>query len=199
MTVAATATSSALGGWDIIKLVISTGVVTTIINQGVSWFRDSRKDTKANAKIANYSALCLAVELEAFSIACADAISASHMASNSEGYAGRQHTKVPDLQSFPKDIDWKILDPSISAKILTFRNELTLAHQAIVFWYDVASECVPNECLKQLGLCGYRAWMMAAELRERYNIPCFDPKILSWDVETLLKKEYDQAVLKSDE
>jgi len=86
-----------------------------------------------------------------------------------------------------------VLDPSYSAKVLTFRNELTLAQQAIGFWYEIDRDCVPNACLDQLGICGYRAWTIATELRTHHNIPLIDLKQFSWDIEANLKRQYDLA------
>lgn len=189
-------TNLSLNGWDILKVAISAGIVTAIITQLLTWLRDLHKDKTTNARIASYSALRLAVELEAFSIACADAISEADLSASSGGHAGRIHTKIPNLQSFPEDIDWRTLDPSISAKVLTIRNEITVAQQSIDFWYEVDHDCVPNACVDQLGLCGYRAWKTAVELRKRYGLPPFDPTVLSWNVEECLKRQNDLAVSK---
>lgn len=186
-----------LKGWDVLKVAVSTGIVTAIITQLLTWLRELHKDKSANARIASYAALRLAVDLEGFSIACADAISEAHLSQSSGGYAGRVHTKIPDLLPFPADVDWRALEPSISAKILTIRNEITVAQQSIDFWYEVDHDCVPNACLDQLGLCGYRAWKTAVELRKSYGLPPFDPTVLSWNVEECLKKQNDVAISKT--
>jgi hypothetical protein len=189
-------TTVSLKGWDVLKLALSAGIVTALITQLLTWLRDLHKDNKTNARMASFSALRLAVELEAFSIACADAISDTHLSESSEGHAGCAHTKIPKLSVFPEDIDWRTLDPSISAKVLTIRNEITTAQQKIDFWYEIDFDCVPNACLDQLGLLGYRAWMLAVELRKRHNIPLLDPTQLAWNIEECLRKQSDAAFSK---
>lgn len=185
-----------LNGWDIFKLALSTGVVTAIINQGISWFRDYKKDKIANSRIASYSALRLAVDLETYAIACSDAISDIELFKSSGGYAGKEHTNIPILAKFPDDIDWKMILPSESARVLTFINELVIAQKAINFCYEVNSDCVPYECNNQMGICGYRAWLIASDLRKQYKFPAFTPEKISWDIEKFLKTHHDLAIEK---
>jgi hypothetical protein len=51
-------------------------------------------------------------------------------------------------------------------------------------------DCIPNECDDQCGRCGYKAWLLAAELRSYYGLAPFVP---TWDIVTLLKKYSDIA------
>lgn len=160
----------------------------------LTWLRDHRKEKATVKRSANYSGLRLAVSFEEFSIACADAISNSNLALSSDGHAGMLHLKLPVLQPFPEDIDWRALDVSLAARALAIRNELVIAQQGIDFWHDIDDECVPSACLDQLGLCGYRAWGIASDLRARYNVPSFAPQQFSWDVEGFLRDQHNLAL-----
>jgi hypothetical protein len=190
---AAAASAANSDGLELIKL-LAAGVTAAVTTQVFTWYREHRRDKATDGRAASYSALRLASLFEEFAIACADAISDTNMSLSSEGHAGRLHTKLPILPPYPEDMDWRALDVSLAAKALAIRNELVIAQQGIDFWYDVDHECVPDACLNQLGVCGYRAWLIAAELRHQYKIPLFDPRQFGWDVEKCLKDRYDLAM-----
>ncbi len=182
--------------FDVLKFALGTGVVTAIANQGIAWFREVRKESGTTTRDARYLALRIAVMLEQFSISCADAISENDMYQQSEGYAGRPHGKLPSLSEYPTDADWRSLDPSLAAQIISFRNELLLSDQTIEFWWDVDRETVRGACDEQAGKSGYRAWLIASQLRGRYRLPSFDPRSFAWDVVATLKEHHDRAIKK---
>ncbi|TGU74579.1 hypothetical protein E4633_03700 [Geomonas terrae] len=185
-----------LNGWPLLKLALTTGVITAIINQAINWVREYYKEKGVNTRCSRYSALRLAVILEGFAISCADDIAEMDMYRHFGGEVGRKSRKLPLLDQFPADIDWRVLDPSLSTKVLSFHNDLALAQQVIGGTYDIDPECGPDACLDQLGICGYRAWGIAEALRERYQFPQHDPKEFSWDVVECLKNKFDSAINK---
>ena len=187
-------TAISINSWDIIKLALSAGVVTALINQGINWFKEWKKEKKLIERLSQYSALRITIELETFAISCADVISDIDMYYDSAGHAGRKHTIIPILAEYSDDVDWKSLDICLCTRIFTLRNEIMLSQGAIDFWYEIDDECVPTTCREQTGKCGYRAWQLANELRNFYKLLQFDPKQLSWDIESILKKHHDQAI-----
>jgi hypothetical protein len=188
-----------LNGWPLLKLALTTGVITAIINQTLNWVREYYKEKGVNTRSSSYSALSLAVIFEGFAISCADDIAEMDMYRHFRGEIGRKSRKLQLLLEFPADIDWCVLDPSLSTKVLSFRNDLSLAQQVIGGAYDIDPECGPDVYLDQLGICGYRAWRIAGALREHYRIPLHDPKEFSWDVVECLKNKFDSAVAKRKE
>lgn len=190
-----TAATSLTSG-DIIKLVLSTGIFTALINQGITWLKDWRKDKEINERMAQYSALRIAIDLEAFAISCAKAISDSNFFSQTDGHAGSQHSKIPSLLEYPKDIDWRLIERSLCERTLALRNEIELCQGEIDFWYEIDYECIPSACCEQTGTCGYRAWKLANDLRKFYKLSSFDPRQISWDIEAILKDIHDKALAK---
>lgn len=183
-----------VSAWDIAKLALSAGLVTAIANNFLVWLRDSRKDSKISSREATYSSIRISVILDEFAIKCAEIISDNDMYSRSGGHAGAPHGKLPSLAEYPGDIDWKSLDPTLTARVLSIPNELSLSEGTIKFWEDVDRETVSTACDDQAGKCGYRAWKLAEDIRRRYKLPAFDPKQTAWDVRGLLEVHHDTAL-----
>ena len=83
-----------------------SAVVGAVITQGVTWFRETRTQKLA----AIYLAIRLAVTLEAFAIDCGFLINKNSRAEtgdDDEGPCGN----LPSLGEYPKDADWKVLEP----------------------------------------------------------------------------------------
>lgn len=181
---------------DVIKLALSTGVIAAVINQSISWIRDSRSEGATIKRDATYLAMRAAVILEQFAIMCAEIIGDNLLYTDSDGYAGEQHGKLPELDQYPTDADWKSLDPSISARALSLPNEILLSDRTIATWEKLEPAEVLGACNEQAGKCGYRAWLLASDLRRRYQLPGFDPTETHWDLVGLLKEKHDKATQK---
>lgn len=178
----------------IVTTALSTGVATALFNQGIAWWRETRKDNSAIEREARYLAIRLAVLLEDFAIVCADAISDQELHRSSEGAAGRPHGVLPELPPYPEG-DWRVLDPEFLGRCLTLRNELKLSDGQINFWEDVGErDCIPQEFDEQAGKCGYRAWVLASDLRGHYRLAAFDPRNTAWDIVETLRSHHDAAV-----
>lgn len=180
----------------ILTTALSTGLATAILNQGIGWWRDSRKDHAVTEREARYLAIRLAVLLERFALDCADSVAAFEMHSEFDGYAGRASGTIPKLPEFP-DGDWRALNANLLGRCLSLQNEIKLSDGHIGFWEDVGyRECIPSECAQQTGKCGYRAWELARDLRGVYELGPFDTKNVSqWDFVETLKRMYDQKLL----
>jgi hypothetical protein len=179
----------------ILATAFSTGLATAILNQAIGWWRDSRKDHVATAREARYLAIRLAVLLEKFSLDCADSIADYELHTDFDGYAGKSRGTIPDLPEYPEG-DWRVLSAELLGRCLSLRNELRLSDGHIGFWEDVGyRECIPAECAQQTGKCGYRAWILAKDLRAEYQLGPFDTKDVSqWDFVATLREKYDDAI-----
>jgi hypothetical protein len=178
---------------DILKVALSTGIVAALINQGITWLRDWRKESSTIQRNATYLALRVAVILEQFAIMCADVIGDNVLYRDSDGHAGKSHGSLPPLGEYPTDADWKSVDPAFSARALALRNEIFLSDGAIAFVWEVDHDTVQGACNEHAGKCGYRAWQLAVDLRKRYGLPEFDPKQTHWDIVPVLKESFDAA------
>ena len=106
------------------------------------------------------------------------------------GLAGKYPTTLPPLTDYPTDMDWKALEPSLSAPALSFRNELHTSNLHVAW---VIRDEIPEAgktCVKEAGKCGYSAWKIAADLRSHYSLPKCD---LRRDIVGTLKKEARQG------
>jgi hypothetical protein len=90
--------------------------------------------------------------------------------------------------------DWSTLQSDLMDRVLVLPNECLLPNGAIAFCWDVQSDYVPAECVRQCGRVGFLAWALSGDLRTRYCVPGFNPKTTSWDIEPLLKHYHDEAV-----
>jgi|GEM_PF-2311287 len=124
-------------------------------------------------RVANYAALRVASILESFALACANKIDENNDYDSWFYQESKSNISLPQLASYPEDIDWKSLQPKLVAKSLSFPNEVMMGNQQIGFY---ASE--PNACPDDgkdtssliCGAQGFRAWILASELRAAYNL-----------------------------
>ena len=194
-------TAVSLPWLEVAKLALSTGIVASIVTQGLAWAIDRWK-TKHDAETeATYLAARIAVTLESFAIKCANQIGDNDMFRMSDGHAGRAHGKLPEMDDFPSKANWTVLDPSLLARSLSMQNELNLSDRAIAFWFDVDPDpaLVRNACDGQAGTCGYRAWKLAGDLRGRYKLPDFSSDHFSRDTVKMLKKYHDREAARGRE
>ncbi|MBF0325946.1 MAG: hypothetical protein HQL42_12870 [Alphaproteobacteria bacterium] len=190
-------TKVSLSALDILLMVIGTGSFSAAVTALLAWLKDFRKDKAATKRDASYLALRVAVVLERFSFDCAGYISDIETFSSSSGHAGAQRAMLPDLLPYPADLDWKVLDLGLAGRALSLPNEFELADRAIAFWFEIDNECVPQACRDQCGICGLRAWELAAALRKKYGLPEFDLKSVGWGIVDLLQETRDAAVART--
>ena len=186
---------------EVLKLAFSTGVIAALATRGVGWLIDRSKSNKLERKEATYLAIRLATAFEDFAIRCAEQIADNDMFRQSEGHAGRAHVTMPTLQEFPTHANWTTLDPTLLSRSLSVPNELSLGERMIAFWSDVDPDpsLLRGACDAQAGICGYRAWKLAQDLRAQYSLPDFVPRDFSWDTIRALKKRHDQETARLNE
>jgi hypothetical protein len=177
---------------DWLEVVLTSSVVATVINVSVEDIRRRWSDKRD----ARYLAQRLAIILETFAIDCADVISGNELHRDNDGYAGDRRLKLPSLAEFPADADWKAINPLLAGRVAAFPNEIRLSEQKISFYWDVLREpdCTETETNQQAGKCGYRAWNLAVELRNRHGLPVCDLTELTWDFVAKLREQYEAAI-----
>lgn len=190
-------TQVSLSWLEIAKLALSAGVATAAFNQSVSWLRDWHKDRRGRKLDAQYSALRLAVILEAFALECATQLAEYDMYETSGANAGTLHTTLPKLKSYPEDLDWRLLDTELAARALTLPVEISFGEQGIAFMFEATSDpdSVAQECAEKTAVYGLRAWKLAAALRSRYGFPAFERTHSGWDAIEFMTKQQNKFVL----
>jgi hypothetical protein len=181
-----------IGWFDVLKIAVSSTLLTTLGSWGLTHFFEHRAALKRDAR---YMAQRIAIILEKFAVDCANVIADNQLHSSSEGHAGNRCLSLPELGSFPVEADWKALPPELADRILSMPNELALVDGAISFFWDVlgpGDDGVETETNQRAGACGLRAWSLATDLRKEYKIPASSLPEIEWNfVDTL--REQDAA------
>ncbi|MFI5022840.1 MAG: hypothetical protein ACHQRJ_14470 [Alphaproteobacteria bacterium] len=182
----------ALDWFDVGKVALTSGVLASGIN--LIWQHFSRRESYR--RDARYLAQRLAVILEKFAIDCADIIAGNELHRTSDGHAGVRRLALPTLAAFPADADWKAVDSALAGRAVALPNEIALADHKILFWWDVVGDedCMETEADQQAGMCGYRAWNLAADLRMRHGVPASDLTDRAWDFVATLQKQHEAAM-----
>jgi hypothetical protein len=148
------------------------------LNHLAEWLRDRWRTTKLAERDATLLAARVAVVLEKFAIECQNRISDSDLYQKSSGTFGSPHCALPVLEEYPSEAeaDWKALEPALSIRVQSFRNEILRASKVIDFALDGDPD--PSSWAQidpQIEECGHRAWQFAADLRRRYKLSGFEP------------------------
>jgi hypothetical protein len=102
---------------EIIGTVLGTGIVSGLTTLAVDYFR-GRSGRKRNR---TYLCIRIATALEAYAINCAELLEAA------DAHYGQTQTpliiSLPDPPSYPEDVDWHSVDPTIAYRIMSFLNE----------------------------------------------------------------------------
>lgn len=181
---------------DLVTLTLGSGLVATIAGQVIGGLLDRMKSKRLVEVEATHLASRLAVMFEYFAIQCAESIADNDMYNQSGGHMGRMHTALPELNEFPSQVNWSVLDPHLLSRSLSLPNEISLGRGMILHWadLDMETDSVRNACDAQAGVLGYRTWQLAEDLRNRYKLPDFSPKEFSWDTRRTLKKHHDKEL-----
>lgn len=180
-----------MGIEDILKLALGSGVIAAIVNQGITWFMGWKKESQANKRLRIYSALRIATLLEAFAINCRKGVADAAVFSETNGDGGIVRSQMPELEKYPQDVEWKIIDSKLCASVLSIPNEVNLCQMTIDHWldegqfddhsgaFDEHQRFMIGTYIRETAKCGLRAWEMAKEIRKKYKLPTFDPKEIS--------------------
>lgn len=155
---------------DIVKISVSSGLLTSISTWGLNHFFVQRSAFQRDAR---YLAQRIAMILERFAIDCSECIEEATLYNDSGGHAGKRQFSLPPLGHLPEDADWKALPSDLTDRILSMPNAIFLAEKKISFWWDVLADedAVAKETMDQAGGFGMESWNLAKDLRRRCKIP----------------------------
>lgn len=166
--------------WSIIQFALGAGVISAVVNQIIEGIRDYRK---ANAEInrsAAYSTIRIATTLEAYALKCAHVLSYYE----NEEMSG---VKLPEIDSYESDVEWKSLNPSLVSRALSLPVEIKSGHSSLHFWNSVIPESADGFLIEEIAGNGYRAWELATEFRSYYKIAELNLDYKDWIVAILNK------------
>ncbi|MEX2615704.1 MAG: hypothetical protein WD767_06385 [Alphaproteobacteria bacterium] len=173
--------------WSIAQL----GVVSTAVTLGVGWIRDHIKQRQTTERDATYLANRIAPVLERYALECAELISAQALDEDFESYGGSRRGTIPPFPNYPSDVDWRSVDKKIGGRLLMFPNEVIEAAGHYYFIHNLHDDICVGSYDLQVGRVGYRAWVLACELRNEFKLP---KPFTSWPYLEDLKEKHDEAV-----
>jgi len=185
----------ALDTGSVIALLLGSSVLSAVINQVWTTIRDHRKQKREKS----FSALYVAIALEAYASECASLIQDSTNFENSDGHAGTPQGNVAELPDFPEAVEWKPLGIKLTTRAMTFRVDVDTTRT----WFKGAWEFgdeddIVPEVRERSALLGSSALALAKELRRKHGI---DPVSYEgkWDVGEYLETSYADHVKKRKE
>lgn len=173
-----------------IGLVAGSSVLAAVLTQGSSAVRDWLK----RRRDASFSALFVALNLEAFARACSAAISESHTFEASEGSAGSARGSVPEKASFAEEVDWDVIGIDLTTSCLSLAVEIDTANEEIADCFEWVDEDAGIFAMRSASArLGCHAYDLAATLRKQFGVEPL-PLNSEWNFVTNLKErkaEYD--------
>lgn len=161
------------GGWELFTLLLSAGIISTLLKHVLEAWRDHSKARQTDSRSATYLAIQLVTILERFAIQCRHVIAENDYDLSQEG-DGR-HRRLPELQPYPDVPEWRVLDSKLASQAQSLRNEVYAANVTIEHAWEVYGDAMDagRECRDQASWQGYRAWEIAKFLRDKYGLGAF--------------------------
>ena len=185
--------STTIGMVDLATGALSAGVAAALLNQGIAWVKEHKRDAKALKLRQEHAALALAVALEGYALACAHGVEAIRHGvweANQLNNFSRLEADVPDLV-LPESADWQCLPTKLVARALALPLEIRYAQQqADIQWNYENPISAAEGAIPRVGRIGWEAWNTAIELRREQGLPDAEPKIeySAWDFRTCLRE-----------
>lgn len=176
---------------DILGFSVIAAFITAALNQGSTWLLALWQKKQS----ADFDSIRLAVALERFSYECASRISDEQTWRDSGGNGGGAFYELPPL-IFPTDVTWKNLDLAMADRALVLENDLLRSASIIQGELEhlSAPEDKANEPREQAGLIGYRAHVLAQDLRAKYQPKRKVTRLHAWDHVATLKLKHDEKI-----
>lgn len=177
-----------------IGLMLGSSVIGSFLTLGATAW----KDAVSNKNSADYSALYLAMALEAYGRQCSDLLSDSEMALASEGMAGKTYGSLPEMPDSPSTVSWTALGIGITAEAMALPVLIATTNVTIrTFWEIGEEEMAIGELHDSAAEIGLQCFSLARSVREKRSIP---PLILNekWNAFShLVKKQEEYALVKA--
>lgn len=176
---------------QILGIVVGSGIISTILHQVIEWLKERRARAEELNKERRYLYLCIAVELERYSIECARQIEGNQLADDSDGHAGTLNCDLPELGMYPTNVDWRESDIKLTSRALSFPNEIRLGKYNVDTILEFIDDNKIDHINETLGTYGYRALILAYDLRAAAGIQSIFSQEKGWDPSNRLK-EFDE-------
>ena len=173
--------------WSIAQL----GIVSTVVTIGVGWIREHLKYKHTTERDATYLANRIAPVLERYALECAELICAKGMDEYFLSHAGNKRGKIPPFPAYPTDIEWRSVDKTMAARLLMFPNEVTETAGNFEFIDNMHQDICIGAYDMLLGKVGYRAWMLAHDLRSVFKLPT---PFSTWPFVDHLKEAHEDSL-----
>jgi len=105
------------------------GALIALAGVFISLIREWWKETQSTKKKAHYLAIRIVCILDQFITQCANATDDEYVDNKGQPYWACG--PIPDIASFPDDIDWKTIDGDLRYEILSLPNKMDIAKQDI--------------------------------------------------------------------
>lgn len=151
---------------NVLKVAATTGVLTTLLNQGVGLLREWWINKNRKKSEATYLAMRLAVILEEFAVKCAYTM--QHGEADYKEGAVEFSYNLPTLAPYPQESDWKSLDHKLAAQIMSFPNEISAAEMSCEFQRRHEGYLFGSS--DETIVAGAKACRLAQSLRKKYSL-----------------------------
>ncbi|NWD33198.1 hypothetical protein HX793_25745 [Pseudomonas reactans] len=181
-----------------VPYIFGTGLVTV----GLTLFVDKIFLFLNNQKEKKYSSIRVAVILESYALSCSEFISGNEYYGQRYSYDERSYELTngnrPRLVTFPSDINWKEVNPSLASKALSIYAEELMTDSLLANLTDDENGWDELwEVHKIVGYNGYKAWMLANEFRASASLPRAETlhfeKYVEKHLHPFYKKSVDEA------
>lgn len=183
---------------SLLTLAGTTGVISAVFTQGITWVREWRAASTKTRANAAYLALRLAVILESYAYACSEFISDNGGAQHrpDEEYPDWRVT-LPEVPPYPDDPDgWRAMDRKLAGRVLGFPNKIRGSQGLIQLTIEYKTEELGATLDEQAAARGLEAWQLAEELRSRHDI---EPADVVWPYAKNLQAALDGATKAQEE
>lgn len=165
--------------------VLLTGITAALLNQGITWLKDWRRDSASHKREQYNCSLAIAVSLERFAIECASCVAAARDELDEFDRTSAKEvlrtTAIPALE-LPEDVDWRWLGSDLASTVLALAPQVDYSNAYLGWLVQIKNlDDVCDECIRQAGTCGLAAWCLAERLRSRYGIPSAQYHLNGWD------------------
>jgi len=163
-----TETVGGFSGWGVMTLVATSSVLAALLTQGLAGWRDWMSEKRND----RFSALYLALALEAYAEACSALIDHAGNFDRSDGHMGRPARNVDELPEYP-EIEWKALGIKDAVAVMSFRTELDSRRSQIIAVREFLDDDddITAEACRAAAEFGLKAGALAKRLRKTRRLP----------------------------
>lgn len=169
-------------------IILGSSVVATLVSQAFQIVHDKLTAKKDGG----FSALYVAIELEAYASKCAYLISDINNYTDSNGAAGELHQNINKFQEYSQKVDWKSLGLQNTTQAMSFKIEVenTCAWVSDA-WEFMDDDVVLSLILSESARLGLKALNLAEKLRKVGDI---EPVNYSnvWNVKAFLERSLNE-------